>query len=90
MSLFIEFVGAGLPEAVLRSSSHQKLLETDNQQKIQKAINKVPDQALKQFLASRLEAIRRFQEPQDIQTNKGELSESFLTNFYTTISSINQ
>lgn len=62
MRQFIAFVNAGLPDVFLMSQS--ELLNTGKQKRIKEAIDKVPDQALKKHLASRLGAIERFQSTQ--------------------------
>lgn len=65
MRPFIAFVSAGLPDVFLRS--HPELLRDSNRKQIKAAVDKVPDQALRRYLASRLEAIERFQAAQEGQ-----------------------
>lgn len=65
MRQFIAFVSAGLPDVFLRS--HPGLLRDSSRKQIKAAVDKVPDQALRKHLASRLEGIERFQAAQEGQ-----------------------
>jgi hypothetical protein len=58
MRQFIAFVSAGLPDAYVRA--HPKRLK-ERREQIQKVIRRVPDQALRKHLASRLQALERLQ-----------------------------
>lgn len=66
MRQFIAFVSAGLPDVFLRS--RPGLLRDSNRKQIKAAVDKVPDQALRKHLASRLEAIERFYTTREGQT----------------------
>ncbi len=66
MRQFVAFVSAGLPDVFLRS--HPELLRDSSQRQIRTAIDKVPDQALRKHLASRLGAIERFHTAQEGRT----------------------
>lgn len=66
MRPFIAFVSAGLPDVFLRS--HPELLRDSSRRQIKAAVDKVPDQALRKHLASRLGAIERFYTTREGQT----------------------
>ena len=60
MRQFIGFVSAGLPDVFLRS--HEELLKPRNHKKIQETIDEISDQVLRNYLVSRLEVVKKFQE----------------------------
>lgn len=66
MRQFIAFVSAGLPDVFLRS--RPGLLRDSSRRQIKAAVDKVPDQALRKHLASRLGAIERFYTTREGQT----------------------
>ncbi|MCP4897461.1 MAG: hypothetical protein GY906_10865 [bacterium] len=64
MRQFIEFVEAGLPDAFLRSNPD--LARAESRKKIEKVVVRVPDQALRQYLENRLQAISNYSNALDI------------------------
>lgn len=66
MRQFVAFVSAGLPDVFLRA--HPELSRDNSRKQVASVVDQVPDQALKKHLASRLEAIERFQAAREKQS----------------------